>query len=197
MKNTFHQHPLSRPNLVDIFYLEFYYSVQRVTFKNPEYKSFSDSVSKSFYLYIEAIDPEMKRSKKNKIYSLIAFLAKQIKMASSYSSSFNFSVIICILLVVFSFFSKSNAQLNSIFYDDKCPNVSNIVRCVIQQALQSDARIGASLVRLHFHDCFVNVNIANIFLVEFNSNYFLFAVMDSIMSLLVQKSTSYTCHLEL
>ncbi|XP_055808246.1 peroxidase A2-like [Solanum dulcamara] len=77
-------------------------------------------------------------------------------MASSYSSSFNFSVIICILLLVLSLFFKSHAQLNSNFYDDKCPNVSNIVRCVIQQALQSDARIGASLVRLHFHDCFVN-----------------------------------------
>ncbi|MCD9645017.1 hypothetical protein HAX54_033659 [Datura stramonium] len=56
------------------------------------------------------------------------------------------------------FFTKSsNAdQLNSSFYLYKCPNVSNIVRSVIQKALKSDARIGASLIRLHFHDCFVN-----------------------------------------
>ncbi|KAK6779040.1 hypothetical protein RDI58_025758 [Solanum bulbocastanum] len=77
-------------------------------------------------------------------------------MSSSYYYSFNFSVIIYILLVVLSFFTKSNAQLNSNFYQNNCPNVSDIVRCVIQEALQSDARIGASLLRLHFHDCFVN-----------------------------------------
>ncbi|KAF9597384.1 hypothetical protein IFM89_017730 [Coptis chinensis] len=31
-----------------------------------------------------------------------------------------------------------------------------IVRGVIQEALRSDPRIGASLIRLHFHDCFVD-----------------------------------------
>lgn len=52
-----------------------------------------------------------------------------------------------------------NAQLNSTFYSTTCPNVTSIVRTTVQQALQSDSRIGASLIRLHFHDCFVNVNI--------------------------------------
>ncbi|KAH7512375.1 peroxidase A2 [Ziziphus jujuba] len=50
----------------------------------------------------------------------------------------------------------SNAQLNTTFYASTCPNVSSIVRNAVQQALQSDPRIGASLIRLHFHDCFVN-----------------------------------------
>ncbi|KAJ6756259.1 PEROXIDASE 72-RELATED [Salix purpurea] len=50
----------------------------------------------------------------------------------------------------------SNAQLNSTFYATTCPNVSSIVSNVVQQAFQSDPRIGASLIRLHFHDCFVN-----------------------------------------
>uniref|UniRef100_A0A803QTA5 peroxidase n=2 Tax=Cannabis sativa TaxID=3483 RepID=A0A803QTA5_CANSA len=36
-----------------------------------------------------------------------------------------------------------------------CPSVTNIVGGVIQQALQTDPRIAASLIRLHFHDCFV------------------------------------------
>ncbi|XP_068342446.1 peroxidase A2-like [Pyrus communis] len=49
-----------------------------------------------------------------------------------------------------------NAQLNSTFYSTTCPNVTSIVRSAVQQALQSDSRIGASLIRLHFHDCFVN-----------------------------------------
>ena len=53
----------------------------------------------------------------------------------------------------------TNAQLNSTFYANTCPNVSSIVSGVVQQALQSDPRIGASLIRLHFHDCFVNVSL--------------------------------------
>lgn len=52
----------------------------------------------------------------------------------------------------------SNGQLNATFYSSTCPNVSTIVRDAVQQALQSDSRIGASLTRLHFHDCFVNVD---------------------------------------
>ncbi|KAK4581754.1 hypothetical protein RGQ29_025068 [Quercus rubra] len=51
---------------------------------------------------------------------------------------------------------ESNAQLNSTFYANTCPNVSSIVSNVIQQALQSDSGIGASLIRFHFQDCFVN-----------------------------------------
>ncbi|TXG57091.1 hypothetical protein EZV62_018404 [Acer yangbiense] len=59
---------------------------------------------------------------------------------------------ICVTLMIY----PSHAQLNATFYATTCPNVSTIVRNVVQQALQTDARIGASLIRLHFHDCFVN-----------------------------------------
>jgi peroxidase len=48
-------------------------------------------------------------------------------------------------------------QLTPTFYDQTCPNVSSIIRDVITETLVSDPRIGASLIRLHFHDCFVNV----------------------------------------
>ncbi|BAT85355.1 hypothetical protein VIGAN_04289300 [Vigna angularis var. angularis] len=61
-----------------------------------------------------------------------------------------------IFSVLTIFLHPSNAQLSSTFYSTTCPNVSSIVRSVIQQALQSDTRIAASLTRLHFHDCFVN-----------------------------------------
>ncbi|KAI5003061.1 hypothetical protein ZWY2020_027711 [Hordeum vulgare] len=45
--------------------------------------------------------------------------------------------------------------LSSSFYDNSCPGVHDIVRRVIQRARVVDARIPASLIRLHFHDCFV------------------------------------------
>ncbi|CAL5193562.1 unnamed protein product [Lathyrus oleraceus] len=60
------------------------------------------------------------------------------------------------ILAVLILLNPSNAQLISTFYSNSCPNVSSIVRNVVQQALQNDSRIGASLIRLHFHDCFVN-----------------------------------------
>ena len=70
----------------------------------------------------------------------------------------SFSVQVAIFLFVSLFFSVSNAQLSSTFYDSTCPNVSSIVRGVVEQAAQNDVRIGAKLIRLHFHDCFVDVN---------------------------------------
>ncbi|KAJ7295112.1 hypothetical protein O6H91_Y212500 [Diphasiastrum complanatum] len=51
---------------------------------------------------------------------------------------------------------SSRAQLMASFYDKSCPKAQAIVKSVIQQAMQKDSRIGASLMRLHFHDCFVN-----------------------------------------
>ncbi|KAK3027142.1 hypothetical protein RJ639_041243 [Escallonia herrerae] len=51
----------------------------------------------------------------------------------------------------------SNAQLSATFYASTCANVSSVVRGVLEQAQSSDVRIGAKLIRLHFHDCFVNV----------------------------------------
>ncbi|RLN00663.1 peroxidase 2-like [Panicum miliaceum] len=46
--------------------------------------------------------------------------------------------------------------LSSAFYDASCPGAHDVVRRVIQDARVSDPRIPASLIRLHFHDCFVN-----------------------------------------
>ncbi|KAI6696668.1 hypothetical protein NL676_016787 [Syzygium grande] len=50
----------------------------------------------------------------------------------------------------------SNGQLTTDFYAKTCPGVSSIVQTVILEALQYDPRITASLLRLHFHDCFVH-----------------------------------------
>ncbi|KAG5055208.1 hypothetical protein AAZX31_03G127700 [Glycine max] len=70
---------------------------------------------------------------------------------------FSFNYLFTTIFLVLTFFLyPSNAQLSSTFYSSTCPNVSSIVRSVVQQALQSDPRIAASLTRLHFHDCFVN-----------------------------------------
>ncbi|KAK9220803.1 hypothetical protein WN944_009227 [Citrus x changshan-huyou] len=62
-----------------------------------------------------------------------------------------------VVAIVLKGSSPSQAdQLSPFFYSSTCPNVTNIIRGVLQKAFLSDIRIGASLIRLHFHDCFVN-----------------------------------------
>ncbi|RLN27922.1 peroxidase 2-like [Panicum miliaceum] len=50
----------------------------------------------------------------------------------------------------------AGSALSSAFYDASCPSAHDVVRRVIRDARASDPRIPASLIRLHFHDCFVN-----------------------------------------
>ncbi|XP_011624810.1 lignin-forming anionic peroxidase isoform X1 [Amborella trichopoda] len=47
-------------------------------------------------------------------------------------------------------------QLRSNFYDSSCPNALSTIRTAIRTAISAERRMGASLIRLHFHDCFVN-----------------------------------------
>jgi hypothetical protein len=81
--------------------------------------------------------------------------------------------------------SLSHGQLSSTFYDETCPNVSSIVRGVIEEALLTDIRIGASLIRLHFHDCFVNVFLC--VFINFEPIYFGFLLRKPPQSLTVGK----------
>ncbi|KAL0370746.1 UNVERIFIED_CONTAM: Peroxidase 4 [Sesamum angustifolium] len=50
---------------------------------------------------------------------------------------------------------SSSAQLSTDFYKKSCPNVFSVVNSVVKSAVQKEKRMGASLLRLHFHDCFV------------------------------------------
>ncbi|XP_042513408.1 peroxidase A2-like [Macadamia integrifolia] len=77
-----------------------------------------------------------------------------LKMASS---STTLKVAAALLLCVSMLMIRgSTGQLDANFYNTTCPNVLTIVNQTIQQASQTDPRIGASLIRLHFHDCFVD-----------------------------------------
>ncbi|KAI6670214.1 hypothetical protein NL676_005099 [Syzygium grande] len=42
------------------------------------------------------------------------------------------------------------------FYSKTCPNVYATIKSQVQSAINKEARMGASLLRLFFHDCFVN-----------------------------------------
>lgn len=52
----------------------------------------------------------------------------------------------------------AHAQLSPTFYAVSCPNLESIVRSAMSQAVAKENRMGASILRLFFHDCFVNVS---------------------------------------
>jgi peroxidase len=43
------------------------------------------------------------------------------------------------------------------FYQSSCPQADEIVISVLERAIANEPRMAASLLRLHFHDCFAQV----------------------------------------
>lgn len=52
-------------------------------------------------------------------------------------------------------FSQKTSNLYPHFYDRSCPKAIEIVKSVVANAVAKETRMAASLLRLHFHDCFV------------------------------------------
>ncbi|TVU31427.1 hypothetical protein EJB05_23111 [Eragrostis curvula] len=76
-------------------------------------------------------------------------------MASSSSSRPAMAALVMAALLCLQLTGGATAQLCEDYYDYTCPDAYNIVKRVLIQAHKSDVRIYASLIRLHFHDCFV------------------------------------------
>ncbi|XWS22109.1 hypothetical protein CRYUN_Cryun29cG0006400 [Craigia yunnanensis] len=78
-------------------------------------------------------------------------------MASKYSSPFNklkfFSGLFFLLINV------ASAHLSSNFYAKTCPKALATIKSAVNSAVSNEARMGTSLLRLHFHDCFVNASL--------------------------------------
>ncbi|KAG6522585.1 hypothetical protein ZIOFF_019726 [Zingiber officinale] len=67
------------------------------------------------------------------------------------SSPSIFAVLALVLLL-----GTSSAQLSTNFYASSCPSLLSTVKSAVQSAIDNERRMGASLLRLFFHDCFVN-----------------------------------------
>ncbi|XP_057524765.1 peroxidase P7-like [Amaranthus tricolor] len=61
-----------------------------------------------------------------------------------------------LLLVIFSLSLNVYGKLSTNFYSSTCPNVLNIIKEGVDEAIKKETRVGGSILRLHFHDCFVN-----------------------------------------
>lgn len=66
------------------------------------------------------------------------------------------NTIVFIFLLVNLLIVSSSAQLSTNFYSKSCPKLYQVVKSTVQSAINKETRMGASLLRLFFHDCFVN-----------------------------------------
>lgn len=91
-------------------------------------------------------------------------------MAASSSSSRSHLLVLvgsCLLLVscvaVSEAYTSTPHQplvngLSWSFYKNSCPNVESIIRTHLKKVFKKDIGNAAALLRLHFHDCFVQVS---------------------------------------
>ncbi|MBA0781113.1 hypothetical protein Gotri_002068, partial [Gossypium trilobum] len=77
-------------------------------------------------------------------------------------SASSFSKFCLTLLLLVDVLGSTNAQLSTNFYSKSCPNLLSTVKSTVTSAINKEARMGASLLRLFFHDCFVNSAVENV-----------------------------------
>lgn len=74
-------------------------------------------------------------------------------MVSSVSSFGELLKLITLLFLLYNM--PCQAQLSTTFYDTTCPNALTTIQNSIRQAVSRERRMAASIIRLLFHDCFV------------------------------------------
>ncbi|KAL4587156.1 hypothetical protein LXL04_000022 [Taraxacum kok-saghyz] len=80
----------------------------------------------------------------------------KLRTLSSMASSSSFSWFTFVFGLLLFTTSIASAQLTANFYNRTCPTAMSIIRGGVSTAIARERRMGASLLRLHFHDCFVN-----------------------------------------
>nr|BAA94962.1 peroxidase [Asparagus officinalis] len=69
--------------------------------------------------------------------------------------SMNLLFLVLIISLSLAHLCFADGSLTPQFYDHSCPRAQQIVKGVVEKAVAKDRRMAASLLRLHFHDCFV------------------------------------------
>ncbi|XP_074555592.1 peroxidase P7-like [Curcuma longa] len=75
---------------------------------------------------------------------------------ASFSKARWLTTTLLLLLLLLLAPCATHAQLSPAFYATKCPKLPAIVHSVVKKALKRNPTLGAAVLRLFFHDCFVN-----------------------------------------
>lgn len=97
-------------------------------------------------------------------------------------ASLSHFLIITVLFIVPFFSCCVNAQLSANFYARTCPTLPTIVRNAMRQAVSREGRMAASILRLFFHDCFVNVRIYSTKIFSCHTTYICWLITGLIFS---------------
>lgn len=61
-------------------------------------------------------------------------------------------------ILILSISSPGNA-LSLNYYEKTCPDAESIVTNAVKNAVMKDKTVPAALLRMHFHDCFIRVQV--------------------------------------
>ncbi|KAG9133403.1 hypothetical protein Leryth_013222 [Lithospermum erythrorhizon] len=78
-----------------------------------------------------------------------------LKTIFSFPKNMSPMSLLLLLMVLINCLASCNAQLSPTFYSQTCSNATTTIRTIIRRAISAERRMAASLIRLHFHDCFV------------------------------------------
>ncbi|XP_062189931.1 peroxidase RIP1-like [Phragmites australis] len=60
------------------------------------------------------------------------------------------------LTIMAAALASASGELTADYYSETCPQALTTIKILVGAAILREPRMGASLVRMHFHDCFVN-----------------------------------------
>ncbi|KAF3535275.1 hypothetical protein F2Q69_00018431 [Brassica cretica] len=90
--------------------------------------------------------------------STIIINSKSTQVYSNMASNQFVSILVLVVTLLLQGVNNNvvKAQLTTNFYSTSCPNLLSTVKSGVKSAVSSQPRMGASILRLFFHDCFVN-----------------------------------------
>lgn len=75
------------------------------------------------------------------------------------SMTIQFCAVLLLPVALVFFTGKVVAQLELGYYSKTCSNVEAIVHAEMEKIISAAPSLAGPLLRLHFHDCFVRVNL--------------------------------------
>ena len=79
-------------------------------------------------------------------------------MAAARSSHRFLHSMLSLLVAMATLVAAARAQLSPTFYGSSCPAALVTIKTAVRAAVLLDRRTAGSLLRLHFHDCFVQAS---------------------------------------